>query len=437
MAIFGAAKSILSPHLVDWYTDIYTNVYGYDNLYKQVLSQFNTYLKEMVNSLQFTAFTNTILTIGVVLMLFYFFTDLTEKAAMNQLSTLQLGKSFCAALGTIFIMFHSKNIFIFLMNMVESLNDSLTIGARGHMIVSNILTNDITQLLLSRCVAEHFSVWAILGYTLTALLLMLVSLAVRMYILYFATTTDIVIIYVVVTRVLRVCANAVLSPIAICNFFDGSRHSDGMRFIKKTLAMCLQCSAIMIICAASTSLYSYITTDASRSSIFRGSAESHENVIKAKNSMVKSQSVNINALRDATEQARQNIGYVAYDDPDLHKHSATATPTTSNTYINAAYKLTQTKIAKIKEDKEEEYKKYEDTLGIQVFVRDKNGHYKYTKKGYAKLDDKYKIFNEEKMTTFMNMLLGGTNWLTMVFILVAKAGLIKKSNSICNVIVGV
>lgn len=82
-------------------------------------------------------------------------------------------------------------------------------------------------------------------------------------------------------------------------------------------------------------------------------------------------------------------------------------------------------------------KKYEDTLGIQVFVRDKNGHYKYTKKGYAKLDDKYKIFNEEKMTTFMNMLLGGTNWLTMVFILVAKAGLIKKSNSICNVIVGV
>ena len=46
--------------------------------------------------------------------------------------------------------------------------------------------------------------------------------------------TDIVIIYVVVTRVLRVCANAVLSPIAICNFFDGSRHSDGMRFIKKT-----------------------------------------------------------------------------------------------------------------------------------------------------------------------------------------------------------
>ena len=243
MAIFGAAKSILSPHLVDWYTDIYTNVYGYDNLYKQVLSQFNTYLKEMVNSLQFTAFTNTILTIGVVLMLFYFFTDLTEKAAMNQLSTLQLGKSFCAALGTIFIMFHSKNIFIFLMNMVESLNDSLTIGSRGHMIVSNILTNDITQLLLSRCVAEHFSVWAILGYTLTALLLMLVSLAVRMYILYFATT-----------RVLQMFIYYMFAPIGLADIFENgpggtiNTRSSGFKYLKTIIALMMQIMVITVIC---------------------------------------------------------------------------------------------------------------------------------------------------------------------------------------------
>lgn len=243
MAIFGAAKSILSPHLVDWYTDIYTNVYGYDNLYKQVLSQFNTYLKEMVNSLQFTAFTNTILTIGVVLMLFYFFTDLTEKAAMNQLSTLQLGKSFCAALGTIFIMFHSKNIFIFLMNMVESLNDSLTIGARGHMIVSNILTNDITQLLLSRCVAEHFSVWAILGYTLTALLLMLVSLAVRVYILYFATT-----------RVLQMFIYYMFAPIGLADIFENgpggtiNTRSSGFKYLKTIIALMMQIMVITVIC---------------------------------------------------------------------------------------------------------------------------------------------------------------------------------------------
>lgn len=243
MAIFGAAKSILSPHLVDWYTDIYTNVYGYDNLYKQVLSQFNTYLKEMVNSLQFTAFTNTILTIGVVLMLFYFFTDLTEKAAMNQLSTLQLGKSFCAALGHHIHYVPFEKYIYFLDEYGESLNDSLTIGARGHMIVSNILTNDITQLLLSRCVAEHFSVWAILGYTLTALLLMLVSLAVRMYILYFATT-----------RVLQMFIYYMFAPIGLADIFENgpggtiNTRSSGFKYLKTIIALMMQIMVITVIC---------------------------------------------------------------------------------------------------------------------------------------------------------------------------------------------
>ena len=96
------------------------------------------------------------------------------------------------------------------------------------MIVSNILTNDITQLLLSRCVAEHFSVWAILGYTLTALLLMLVSLAVRMYILYFATT-----------RVLQMFIYYMFAPIGLADIFENgpggtiNTRSSGFKYLKR------------------------------------------------------------------------------------------------------------------------------------------------------------------------------------------------------------
>ena len=88
-------NTAMSPHLVEWYTDIYTHIYGIDTTYTDVLSQFNTYLKQMINSANFTTFSNMILTIGIVLMLFHFFGDLTEKAAMKQLSLLQMGKSFC------------------------------------------------------------------------------------------------------------------------------------------------------------------------------------------------------------------------------------------------------------------------------------------------------------------------------------------------------
>ena len=80
----------MSPHLVEWYTDIYTHVYGIDSTYTDVLKQFNTYLKQMINGTSFTVFSNILLSIGLVLMLFHFFGDLTEKAAMKQLSMLQI-----------------------------------------------------------------------------------------------------------------------------------------------------------------------------------------------------------------------------------------------------------------------------------------------------------------------------------------------------------
>lgn len=237
------AKGLLSPHLVDWYTDIYTNVYGYDNVYKEVIYKFNTYLKEMVNTTQFTVFQNTILTIGLVLMLFFFFADLTEKAAMKQLSTLQMGKSFCVALGTIFIMFHTKEIFIFMMTMIEKLNDSLTIGTSGHLLITNILSNNVVKILLSRCVAEHFSLWSILGYTMTALLLMLASLAVRIFVMYFAAS-----------RILQLFIYYIFAPIGVSDIFENgpggtiNTRSSGFRYLKTMMAIMMQLVVITIVC---------------------------------------------------------------------------------------------------------------------------------------------------------------------------------------------
>ena len=231
------AKGLLSPHLVDWYTDIYTNVYGYDNVYKEVIYKFNTYLKEIVNTTQFTVFQNTILTIGLVLMLF--FADLTEKAAMKQLSTLQMGKSFCVALGTIFLMFHTKEIFIFMMTMIEKLNNSLTIGTSGHLLITNILSNNVVKILLSRCVAEHFSLWSILGYTMTALLLMLASLAVRIFVMYFAAS-----------RILQLFIYYIFAPIGVADIFENgpggtiNTRSSGFRYLKTMMAIMMQ----LVVC---------------------------------------------------------------------------------------------------------------------------------------------------------------------------------------------
>ena len=143
----------MSPHLVEWYTDIYTHVYGIDSTYTDVLKQFNTYLKQMINGTSFTVFSNILLSIGLVLMLFHFFGDLTEKAAMKQLSMLQMGKSFCLLLAGAFVLFHTKQIFIFMLTMVESLNDTITASDSGILSVSAVLNKETGQRLLSRRVA--------------------------------------------------------------------------------------------------------------------------------------------------------------------------------------------------------------------------------------------------------------------------------------------
>ena len=192
--------------------------------------------------------------------------------------------------------------------------------------------------------------------------------------------------------------------------------------------MCLQCSAIMIICAAASSLSMYMATDGSRVAFFKGAITTKNDVVKAKNDMIESQATNVSELKTAVMQARIDIGQIAFNDPEIHNNN--------NTYIQAADKLSTSDTAKVTDDKEDEYKKYEEQLKIKIFQRDSNEHYIYNDDGYAKLRDEYSIFNEEKMLTFMNMLLNGNNWLMVGFISIVKVGLIRKSNSLCNVIVG-
>ena len=85
-------NTAMSPHLVEWYTDIYTHIYGIDTTYTDVLSQFNTYLKQMINSANFTTFSNMILTIGIVLMLFHFFWRFNRKGSNEAIVLVTNGK---------------------------------------------------------------------------------------------------------------------------------------------------------------------------------------------------------------------------------------------------------------------------------------------------------------------------------------------------------
>ena len=247
---------ISSSFLVNWYIDIYTNVYGADTTYADIIEKFNGYLKHMINDNPVaSAFTNIIIAIGLVMMLYYFFSDLSAKAMANQLSTLQVGKSFCTALGTVFVIFYSKQIFIFMLTFVETLNGEFINLQNGSTAVSKILGNEVVQVLLSRCVYDHFSIGAIIGYTLSALLLVLASLATRLYVTYFA-----------VTRIIQLFVYYVFAPIGVADIFENdiggtiNFQSSGFRYIKTMLAIMLQLVVVTIICQVYPMILTTINT---------------------------------------------------------------------------------------------------------------------------------------------------------------------------------
>ena len=232
---------------------------------------------------------------------------------------------------------------------------------------------------------------------------------------------NVAIIYIVVTRVLRICVNATMSPIAIANFFEGSRHSDSIRFLKRTMSMGLQCAVIMIITAAVSSFTSYVTTD----SIYSDSIKSKDMVVQAKEDLVKSK-------ENDYKELKKDVNY-AIDKKGLEARTPSGEGLKSE-YENARQKLISNS-AKVTRGEEKEFKGYEELIGLEVFDR-KGKNYVYNKKGYAQLKPKYMTFSEDAMKTFMNAMLGGGNYFIFVFLMVIRVGMIKKSMSLCDTIVG-
>ncbi len=232
---------------------------------------------------------------------------------------------------------------------------------------------------------------------------------------------NIAIVYIVVTRVIRICVNATLSPIAIANFFEGSRYSDSIRFIKRTMSMGLQCAVIMIITAAVSSFTSYVTTD----SIYSDSIKSKNTVVEAKEALMKSR-------ENDYKELKRDVNY-AIDKKGLNARTSGG-ESLKNNYEKARRKLISGS-GKVTRGKEKEYKGYEKLIGLEVFEKN-GGRYVYNKKGYAQLQPKYMIFSEDTLKTFMNTMLGGGNYFIFVFLMIIRVGMIKKSMSLCNTIVG-
>ena len=162
------------------------------------------------------------------------------------------------------------------------------------------------------------------------------------------------------------------------------------------------------------------------SSTFGDALNVQNGIAQLKQEMVDTASNNTSLLNSDIYAAVDKLGWQAYESDKM---------TLKSKYAKARDNLVD-KSGKVTSSQESTYKKYENRLDIRIFSRNENGHYIYNSDGYAVLDSKYVTFDGDKMTDFMNALLGSNNIVILIGLLSIKVGMIKKANSLCNTIVG-
>lgn len=229
------------------------------------------------------------------------------------------------------------------------------------------------------------------------------------------------IMYTIITRVIRICVSAAMSPFVAANYFDGTRRSDAVKFLKKTLSMCLQCSMIMVLSVATASMADVMTEDKA----FSSSMENKSALMKAGDELIESKSIDGDKIANITNIGVNKYNYINQGMPGADKTQ------------QAFSKLNANDIEEIPESKESEYMEYEDVLGVEIFERTEDGsHYEYTDDNYIKIKGQYYTLETDKVKNFMDIMLGKGHYMIFVLLMVARVGLIKKSNSLCNTIVG-
>lgn len=230
--------------------------------------------------------------------------------------------------------------------------------------------------------------------------------------------SNLILMYSIITRVLRICVNATLSPIAVANYFEGTRRSDAVKFLKRTLSMGLQCSLIMVITIATGNMATIMTTDYK----FSSSMNYENEIVKAQKKMVDSLTVNMSLIQARVEQG--------YNRRPYKEKQESPKPDTVKAALSS-------NIDKVTEANEQKYMEYEEYFEIKLFERTKDGsHYLYNDDGYAKLRREYYKFSGDSVAYFLNVILGNGHYWLFILMIIVRIGMIKQANSLCNTIVG-
>lgn len=243
----AGGQEFLAGVVADWYIKLYNSFYAPNNDYGTLKLYSNAIGDTLSKNEAAYKLYLIVRAIAFGILTIYFLLNLKEKVTADNFSTPQLFSSLLKYVVGYMIAIMSfdavKWMFLLGDSLIDLLKQSSTVSP-----IPVLYKYPLEASLIKAGQADKNL--SLIGYLFKGVI------PLGLCVIY-----DIILIYMVLSRIIKICVSAVISPIAVADVFDSVKHSDGIKFFKRIFAMTLQCSMILVISVLMTNITGYMIKD--------------------------------------------------------------------------------------------------------------------------------------------------------------------------------
>lgn len=230
----------------DWIIKVYKSIYFPQDVFSE-LQKISDAGKDITNSILFETAASVIMTMGISLMLIYFFMDLSEKTAANQMSLKQLSLAFAKLILVAIAMSFSQEIVSGMISFGNALKNTVmdadssleecwfdvaTVFSFGKAGKNQVLDNTY----ITKGCLNDLNTMQMVSYVIKLVPPYLIALI-----------TDLVFYMIMISRTVELGVRSLFCPIAIADAFNDKRRSTAILYLKKILALSIQFTIAVVI----------------------------------------------------------------------------------------------------------------------------------------------------------------------------------------------
>lgn len=218
---------MLEP-LADWIINIYNQMYGSGEVF-DTIKRYNDLYAQLLETDVFQMLAAAIMSIGIAMMLLFFFIDLADKIKVREFTMEQFIRAFIGLLISFFLIVNSLDLLKAFVEFGEGLAGILNESSEPARFFEN--TENVEKFAKG---VGKIDIFPAVGYAVKTLVPALIS-----------WIASIVVIFIAVSRLVEMTIRTVFAPFAVADCYQDGSRSNGIRYLKKFLALALQFALIV------------------------------------------------------------------------------------------------------------------------------------------------------------------------------------------------